>query len=196
MECAKWREALSARVDDELADVESQALDAHLRACADCAEHAERLAALTRATRLQAAGRVPDLTPQILARLHGEPSPAQRQAGLRAGLGGLAAVLIALALPDLLGGGQAHAVREVASWHVALAVGFVAAAWRPVWALGLVPVLTAATIGMALTAGLDVAGGHTSLLGEVPHAVKIVGLGVLWELSRRVGPPAYRRGVA
>lgn len=195
MECQACREALSARIDDELADVEAQAVEAHVQRCAGCAGYAERLDQLTRAARLQPAAPVPDLTPQILARLHRKPRASGTRAWLRVGLAVLAVVQVAFALSDLFGGG-AHEVREAASWHVALAVGFFAVAWRPPRAAGLVPVLAAATVGLLVTAGLDVAAGHASLLEEARHAVKLVGLVLLWGLSPH--PPAFtaRRAVS
>lgn len=192
MNCDECREALSARLDDELEDLERQAVDAHLRGCAGCAARAEQLAELTRLARVQPAAHVSDLAPAILARLRPEPrrGPKLRGVGvwswLRAALGALAIVQLGLALPDLVAGAHVHAAREAASWQVALAVGFFTAAWRPAWVVGLVPVLTAAVVGLAVTAGLDVATGHTSLAGEAPHAVKLAGLALVWILAHRL----------
>lgn len=201
MDCEECREALSARLDDELGERERQAVDAHLQACAGCAAHAEQLAELTRLTRVQPAAQVPDLAPAVLARLQPgprrdpEPRGVRAWSWLRAALAALAMVQLGLALPDLVASGHVHAAREAASWQVALAVGFFAVAWRPAWVVGLVPVLTAAVVGLAVTAGLDVAAGHTSLAGEAPHAVKLAGLALVWTLAHRLPRAAPQRAV-
>lgn len=199
MDCHACREALSARLDDEAGEVDSQAIDAHLRACAECAAHAEQLVELTRLARVRPAAPVPDLAPAILARL--QPESGRQAEGhrvgswgwLRTALAALAVAQVGLALPELVEPAQLHEVREAASWQLALAVGFFAAAWRPPWVLGLVPVLTAAVVALAVTAGLDVAAGHASLAGEAPHAVKLAGLVLLWVMAHRLPRPASQR---
>lgn len=202
MDCEECREALSARLDDELGEVERQAVDAHLQACAGCAAHAERMTELTRLARVQPAAQVPDLAPAIMARLQPDPRPQPRPRGAgawewpRVALAGLALVQLAVALPELVAPGQLHAAREAASWQLALGVGFSVAAWRPAWVLGLVPVLTAAVVGLAVTAGLDVAAGHASLAGEALHVVKLAGLALVWVLAHRLPQDAPRRAAA
>lgn len=201
MDCDACREALSARLDDEVGDVERRAVDAHLRICPGCAAYAEQLAELTRLARVRPAATVPDLTSAILTRLQPDPrrqSEPWRVGGwgwLRVALTALALVQFGLALPELTAGGHVHAVREAAAWQLALAVGFFAAAWRPPWVLGLVPVLTAAVVGLAVTASLDVAAGHASLASEAPHTVKVGGLVLVWALAHRVGRGMPRRAV-
>lgn len=192
MDCDACREALSARLDDELGDVERQAVEAHLRTCRGCAAHAEQLTELTRLVRLQPAASVPDQASAILARLR--PEPGRQRESRRVGAGSwvrvalavLALVQLAFALPELVAPGQVHEAREAASWQLALAVGFLAVAWRPAWVLGLVPVLTAAVVGLAVTAGLDVAAGHASLAGEAEHMVKLAGLFLVWIQAHRL----------
>lgn len=196
MDCVECREALSARLDGELGEVERDAVEAHLQACAGCAAHAEELAGLTRWVRLQPAEPVPDLGPQILARLRPRRPRPEAQGWLRLALLAVAGVELALALPDLAGvGGGLHEVRELASWHVALAAGLALAAWRPVWVGGLLPLVgVAATVTLAVAA-LDVWAGHISPLDEAPHLVKPVGLVLLWRLAR-AHPGAARPGAA
>jgi predicted anti-sigma-YlaC factor YlaD len=52
-DCMLARESASARLDNELSELESARLDAHLRGCAECLAYAEEIAAI--AVRLRAA---------------------------------------------------------------------------------------------------------------------------------------------
>ena len=52
-DCMLARESASARLDDELSELENARLDAHLRGCADCLAYAEEIGAI--AVRLRAA---------------------------------------------------------------------------------------------------------------------------------------------
>lgn len=66
--CAGWQEAVSARLDGELAPAESRRLDQHLAACASCRRFAGEAEALHRATRIRPAEAVPDLSDAIVDR--------------------------------------------------------------------------------------------------------------------------------
>lgn len=50
-ECMQAREALSARLDGELGELDGARLDAHLRVCAECRAYAARAAGATEALR-------------------------------------------------------------------------------------------------------------------------------------------------
>jgi predicted anti-sigma-YlaC factor YlaD len=52
-DCMLARESASARLDDELSELENARLDAHLRGCAECLAYAEEIGAI--AVRLRAA---------------------------------------------------------------------------------------------------------------------------------------------
>jgi predicted anti-sigma-YlaC factor YlaD len=52
-DCAEAREAASARLDDELSELEAAGLDVHLLACSDCRAYATAIAGI--ATQLQTA---------------------------------------------------------------------------------------------------------------------------------------------
>ena len=192
MDCDRAREALSARIDGEDPGVGVEALEQHLDGCAACAGWREALLGL--AGRLEAADDPdPALRRAVLERLARERAAqedrrAQRALRpLRVALGVVALVQPALVVPALLSG-PAHDARELGSWHLALAVGFLFAAIRPSRAWGMLPLVAALAGGLVITACVDVLQGNARPGEEVAHAVDLVGLGCLWVLGRR--PPA------
>ena len=143
---------------------------------------------------------MPDLTPGILAAI-GHEAPASvrstdTQLALRWILALLALVQIGVAVPALILGSDAgvpvHTARHLGSFDVAVAVGFLFAAWRPSRIPGLLPVVAALVACLFGSSLLDVLSGNTAALGEAHHAIDFVGLAVLWLLSRDVAVPSLR----
>jgi predicted anti-sigma-YlaC factor YlaD len=94
---------------------------------------------------------------------------------------------IAVAIPELLGsdaGLPVHTARHLGSFDVAIAVGFLFAAWRPSRIPGMLPVLGALAVCLVISAFLDVAAGNTAALGESHHVTDFAGLLVMWLISR------------
>lgn len=138
MDCARWHEMMSARLDGEETLEESGALDKHLDTCAPCRALLAELSAQHRWFRLHPAPTVPDLVQAALTHL-GEsftdpvPEPTvledrrrKRQVLAIRAVGAAAAAAIALTSAALAGafrGGTAHArpVVEVASARAAAA---------------------------------------------------------------------------
>jgi len=191
--CEDVREALSARLDGEQPGVAAQPIDVHLSDCAECA------AWLGGVRRMEAAGLVeaPDLTERIMAMVEADPVVAAKRARLRAAaqaharrqvlrlaVAAAALVQLALALPTLAGAFFAteaglHTGREMASFDVAVAVGFLLAAWRPARARAFVPVALVLAICLAITSGVDVVRGITGFSHEFGHLVAVVQAGLL-----------------
>src|SRR5450631_3486263 len=164
MECSKARAALSAVLDREPAAETGAALTAHVRTCAACRrflDGARALDALTVAAHTDA----PDLTATVL-----EAARTQRHrpdpwtSTLRLGLVAVAIAQLALAVPGLIygtdEGAPIHVAHEVGAWDLALAIGFLFAAWRPLRAIGLLPFAAALSAGLVLTAVVDVIHGR------------------------------------
>ncbi len=108
-----------------------------------------------------------------------------------------AVVQLALAIPALIsalvGGSDAaglHASREMASFDVAVAVGFLLAAARPARARVFLPVAVVLAGCLAATSGIDLARGATSLNHEIGHLVALAQAGLLWALTRSQASPA------
>ena len=190
MNCTRIRHAISARLDGEDPGVDPAVLDQHLAGCADCRGFAQSAERLHRIGRLEPAPDVPDLTPSILAAVGAEPAPPVRdtQLALRGVLVVLALVQIGVAIPALVLGSDAnlpvHTARHIGSFDVAVAVGFLFAAWRPSRIPGLLPVVAALVACLVGSTLLDVAAGNTAALGEAHHALAIAGLVVLWLIRR------------
>ena len=161
MECAQIREALSARLDGEPADLPDDQVDGHLLGCRACTSWAEELATLHRMVRVREAEPVPDLSAAIVAAFvpaRGGAGPDARHLGplgepisrARWALFVVALTQLVLAGPALFGddsGATVHVAREVGSFGVALAVGLLVAAWQPARAWGLLPLAAALVAG-------------------------------------------------
>ena len=194
MRCDQSREAISARLDGELAQLEDAALDAHLESCIGCQSHATALAGLHRSVRIRPAEPVPDLTTEIMA-LTAEhlPDPSRRGAieWARYGLFTVAFTQLVLALPLMALGADSdnalHTTRELGAFGLALAVGMLVVAWQPQRAGGLLPMAVALAAGLTITAVADIVTGHSPVVGEAPHLLELVGVLLLWRLASTVG---------
>jgi predicted anti-sigma-YlaC factor YlaD len=196
MRCDLVHEALSARLDDELPQIEARALDAHLADCPSCQGYAHALAGLHRAWRVRPAEAVPDLTAAVMAATADRlPDPRHRPAvdWVRYGVlaVGLSQLLLSLPLMvlGLEGDTPLHTTRELGAFGVALSVGMLFVAWQPRRASGLFPVALALCAGVLATAIADVISGRSPMLGEAPHLLELVGVLLLWRLTRTVEPP-------
>lgn len=185
---------MSAVLDGEPAAEATAALSAHVRTCADCSRYLERaraLDSLTGAVRTEG----PDLTAQVLERAR-----AQRHrldpwtSSLRLGLVAVAIAQLGLALPGLIygtdEGAPIHVAHEVGAWDLALAIGFVFAAWRPLRAVGLLPFAAALSAGLLFTAIVDIAHGRAVALTETTHLLELVGTMLLYLLMAPRKRPA------
>jgi predicted anti-sigma-YlaC factor YlaD len=207
--CEDIRTALSARLDGEEPGLPDDLVDAHLAGCGSCQAWQDGARRVVSAVRARV--EPPDLTDSIMQAVEADPQVAAQRARLRAAaeahgrrqilrvaVAAAAVVQLALALPTLFSafagtaGIGLHASREMASFDVAVAVGFLLAAYRPQRALSLVPVALVLAGCLALTSGVDLARGATVLSHEVGHLVAVVQAGLLWALGRidRSHPPA------
>jgi predicted anti-sigma-YlaC factor YlaD len=202
VECERAREAISALVDGEDPGVLRAAVDAHVDRCPACRAWHDDVTALARMTRVAPADPVPDLTAAIMAAAaspalsatipaHGAgnwPKAAGRGARhARLALTFVGLFQLGLALPALLFGADVaaslHVAHELASWEVALGVGFLVAAARPARAYGMVPLVAVLVACLLSTTALDVVDGHAGA-AESLHAVELLGLAFLWSLAR------------
>jgi predicted anti-sigma-YlaC factor YlaD len=190
MTCRHVREAVSAVLDGEDSPLDAGVIESHLASCTDCRAYAVQARTLHRSLRMSAAPAVPDLTPSILAAIdasHRSAAADGRDLALRLALVVLAVAQIAIGIPALLGadsGVPVHDARHLGSFGLALAVGFLFAAWRPDRIGGLLPVVAALVACLLGTSFLDIASGRTAVVSEVGHVTEIVGLVVCWLLAR------------
>ncbi len=193
MKCDEARVALSARLDGEETGVAEEPLATHLAGCAACRTWRLRAERTTRVARLQRV-EVPDLTAAVLAAVNRDRRHTRRAWPvfvLRTTVAVGAVAQLLLAVPELVADpGGAHAHRELASFDVAIAVGFLLVAWRPVLARTYAPVVVVLAGCLALTGGVDVMAATTGPVHELTHLITVVQAVLLWLLSRagRGGP--------
>jgi predicted anti-sigma-YlaC factor YlaD len=154
MDCEHFREAISARIDNEDPPIDEVALDRHLDGCPSCRSWQAAVQQLTRRTRVRPAEDVPDLAAPIVTAITASatrrrilvPAAGTTAAPLviRLSLGLTAVAQLIAAVPALAGndrGATIHIAHEQAAWGIALAAALAAAAWRPSRAAALVPFL-------------------------------------------------------
>jgi predicted anti-sigma-YlaC factor YlaD len=187
MMCTQTRIAISAMIDGEDPGMPADRVTAHLASCGDCRAWKDSAEAVTRAVRVQPV-KVPDLTERVLAAVAADPAREARgrRQVLRVALAVSALVQLLLGLPMLFAGsGEAlHVSREMASFDVAIAVGYLFAAWRPARAAALVPVAVALSACLLVTSTLDVANNGALVAHEVGHLLAVFQAGLLWALGR------------
>jgi predicted anti-sigma-YlaC factor YlaD len=200
--CEDVRVAMSARLDGEEPGLAPEEIDSHLAGCAECTTWLAEAERLPRPALTAPDLTAPDLTGRIMAAVAADPviaaDAARRQAAaeargrhqvLRIAVAAAAVVQLALALPTLVGAFLSselgpHAGREMASFDIAVAVGFLVAAIRPAKASALVPVALALVLCLFATAAVDVARNTTGLGQETGHLIVLLQAGALWALGR------------
>lgn len=198
MNCDAARDAISALLDGEQpATVRLQSpertraqLETHLASCAACREWREQAHAVTRRARLAVATSVP--TPDLS--LLGAMGAIERRGSwwrtlalARIALVAAGLAQIALSLPELLSGvyreAPIHVAHEMGALDVALGVGFLVAAWRPLRAQGMRTLVGCAALLLVVTAAVDLLAGRTGAGDEAPHLLVVAGWLLLWRVS-------------
>jgi predicted anti-sigma-YlaC factor YlaD len=199
MRCTRFREAISARIDDEDPGLPAAEIDAHLAECPDCRSWAG--AAASPALRaLASAGDPAAIDPALLTQLL-RPSAAAAPARpalistveWRVVLALIGLAQVVLAWPGVFlhdGHASIHLAHELTAWDMGLAAGFLVVAWRPARAWGMLPLVGVLVAAMVVTSGVDFASGHALLGREAVHALAFAGLGCLWALARRAPRPS------
>lgn len=209
MRCDRYREALSARLDDEAGPVDPDEVDGHLAACADCRTWLDDAARVTRLLRTGPVTTGPDVTEVALAAAPGRWR-YRLEGLLRVALGVLGTGQLVLGLLQLTawrpagahphdaapdGAGLAHLWHEAAAWNVAIGAAFLWVAARRGRPSGIVPVLTAFVGLLALLSLLDLLAGQVSAARLASHALLLAGYLVVLAMSRpslQLSPPGQR----
>ena len=203
MDCEAAREAISALLDGEPLGVDRQALEVHLARCPACSRWREGAHMVTRRVRLAPARAVAPPARGLLAAVVAGFGPQRRPRQIVLTRAALAAIAVAQLIwvtgPALLLGDRGapiHVSHEMGSFDMALAVGFLVAAWRPTRAQGMRALVGAAALFLVLTAALDLAGGHTSPSDEAPHLLAVAGWLLLRHLAALTPSSGDDRGLA
>jgi predicted anti-sigma-YlaC factor YlaD len=182
MECTTIREACSATLDGEASTAPPGAIAAHLESCAACRGYVDDIRAVRGS--LAHATPWPDATTLVLhAAKRERHSRGPRTTVLRLGLVVVAIAQLAIGIPALFETGHAgHVAHEVAACDIALAIGFLFAAARPLRALGLLPLAAALSFALIVTTVVDVRSGRTEAVTMAPHMLALAGAALLWLL--------------
>jgi predicted anti-sigma-YlaC factor YlaD len=191
MQCARFREAISARLDSEPLGMPAPELDAHLAACAGCNGWADDAALVTRRARLAASPAIPDLTATVLSALPLE-LPGTRTAArsrltgsaLRVALAAVAVAQAGLAWPALMSGAGAmsapvHMAHESGAWNLAVAAAFLAVATGPRLAAGALPFLGSFAALLVPVTVADLAAGHVHVERAAGHLLLLAGTAIV-----------------
>jgi predicted anti-sigma-YlaC factor YlaD len=185
MNCSIYREAISARLDGEDPGIARTVVDAHLRGCASCRAYATYAAELQGALPFSRVD-MPDLTASIVGRAVDDWDRRWLTLPIRIGLVFVGSGQLALAVPGLVfgsdDGAPLHVAHEMGSWDLALAVGFLFAAWRPLRAVGLLPFVAVLSACLGVTAVVDLVNGRAVAVLETSHLLELIGTVLLWLL--------------
>jgi len=190
-ECDAAREAMSAHLDGETSVLAQSWLTEHLVGCQACRVWHQGALDLRRRTRLTLLPAVPDLADKILASVtdagdarvsfSGAPASATQVSGrrrlARIGLVIVSLVQLWFSLPVLLfardSDVSAHPAHELGSFTTALALGYLAVAWRPRFARGMRPLVGIAGALLIATACIDLLRGRTTVGDEAHHLLVV-----------------------
>jgi predicted anti-sigma-YlaC factor YlaD len=193
VECTRWREAVSARLDGEDPGIDPALVDAHLARCPGCRAFASAADDARRTQRVGVAPDVPDLSRRVRKAV-ALADRASRWSVVRALLVVVAVQIIGFSLPALIFGDEqetaTHAARHLGAFTAAYGVGLLVVAIRPARARTMLPVAVVLAGALLITAVVDMANGHVPLVGEVQHLPELLSVVLVWLLA----VPAPRRG--
>ena len=187
MDCERWFEALSAIADGEEPAIDRLLVDRHLRGCAHCRDHRDRMAGADEPPPLALA---PD--PELAATVVRWAAASDRS-GHRRGLQYLlvlvAVEILVLSFPSLIlgegGDGSAHGARHIGAFGAAYAVGLILVAHRPARARTMLVVGQVLAATLVISAIVGTIDGSTRPAAELLHLPELVSVGVLWLMTIR-----------
>ncbi len=197
MQCPRFREAISARLDGESLGMTTRELDDHLAGCPDCASWADDVAQVTRRARLAPSPPIPDLTTAVLSALPRElPGTAAAvrsrlaDSALRVALVAVGVAQAGLSWPVLVSGSGAmsapvHMAHETGAWNLAVAAAFLAVAADPRLAAGALPFLGSFAALLLPVTVADLAAGHVHADRAVAHLLLLAGTAIVAAVAWR-----------
>jgi len=204
MDCDRYREELSARMDGELMLLPAGQIDDHVADCPACRDWAAAAVALTRRLRVREVSAGADLSEPILRAAEAArpaPVPGRAAALLRAALGLVGFGQLALGLAQLFGSAHEgmtmapgtavdHLFNESTAWNIAVAIGLLAAAVWPRLARGFLPALGVFVLVLTIVSITDITSGQVTAARLGSHIFLVIGLLLLFLVDRRTRQPA------
>jgi predicted anti-sigma-YlaC factor YlaD len=187
MNCERWHEAISARLDGEESPIDPALVDAHLAGCAECRAFEIVGSETQRRSRMREAEPQPDLSRHV-AKLGRIADRARVWWLVRLALALVAVEIIVLAVPDLLGHSNVpHEARHLGAFSVAYAAALLVVVVRPARARAVLPIAVVLGVALLLTALVDLFNGRVPAIDETLHIPQIISALLLWLLARPVG---------
>ncbi|WP_230862493.1 zf-HC2 domain-containing protein [Amycolatopsis camponoti] len=185
MDCALFRESLSAAMDGETGPLPEAEVERHLRGCGACQAWQDQARRLRRSM-LRQAPAVPDLTAAILERA---PLPSREKWAARVALGLVGLVQSGLGFAEFLVPGDTHAgaihlSNESAAWNLALGIGLLWAALRPRTAGAQLPLVAGFALVLGVASVIDVSDGQVGAGRLLTHSLLVVGLVLMFVVHR------------
>ena len=186
MSCERWRDAISARLDDEESGLDAALIDAHVARCPSCRTFAAAAEASRRERRVGSATGVPDLSRRVRTAV-AAADRARQHAAVRGLLTAVAMLIIALSLRALVLGDEhdtgSHAARHLGAFSAAYGVGLLVLAVRPARARTMLPVAAVLAGALMITATVDLLQGRIPLVGEAQHIPEVLSVVLVWLLT-------------
>ncbi|MEI8238935.1 MAG: zf-HC2 domain-containing protein [Actinomycetota bacterium] len=196
MNCERWQEAISARLDGEESPIDVALVDAHLQGCANCQAFEALGDDTRRRSRMREAEPQPDLSRHV-AKLGRIADRARAWRLVRLALALVAVEIIVLAVPDLLGHSNVpHEARHLGAFSVAYAAALLVVVVRPARARAVLPVAIVLGVALLLTAAVDLLNGRVPAIDETLHIPQIISALLLWLLARPAGQRSTRATAA
>ena len=200
MDCARWRDAISAIADGEEPGIDQRLVDAHVSRCADCRSYKEMVEASAPIVRSAPSISVSELSqpdlPKRISKLTAAADRAGHWSVLRIVLAVVAVQVVAFALPALILGKEndvtTHSARHLGAFGVAYGVALMVVVARPARARSILPVALVLAGAQVIGAVVDLATGTIPLVNEVRHLPQIVSVFLIWLLA----VPSTNRGDA
>lgn len=187
MECSRWRDAVSALVDGEPAEIDERLVAAHLEHCPECRSYRDTITSSRNAMAVtESATAMPDLSKPI-SRLNAAADRAAHWSVLRILLAVVAAQVLAFAMPALVLGEEqdtaTHAARHLGAFGVAYGVALLVVVVRPARARSILPVALVLAGAQVIAASVDLASGRIPLVGEAQHLPQVISVVLIWLLA-------------
>lgn len=186
MSCARWQEAVSARIDGEDPGIEPRLLEAHLSSCSECRRFEALLRGGVGGVSLQPAPTMPDLS-RPMAKLNAAADRAASWSIVRIMLAVVALDVVCFAVRDLMiasdGDAGVHATRHLGAFSIAYGVGLLVVVVRPARARTMLPVAAVLAGALLVTAVIDLVSGRVPLLGEATHLPELISVLLIWMLA-------------
>lgn len=189
VDCSRYREAVSTRLDGEVPPIPSAELDEHLAGCVACRDWQDRARKLSRRLRVRPAEPLADIAGRmpVAGQALSRRPRWTRQRWSRWALGIVAVAQLMLGGAQVIGGDVSHhdalmaghLFNEGTAWNLALGAGLLLGALRVRLVPGLLSVLSVFLLVLGIFSVVDVLAGAVSAGRLWSHGLLVLALALL-----------------